>query len=392
MSTEKLVIGIPREILAAETRVAATPETVAEIVAAGHRVLVEAGAGDRAFIDDARYTESGAEVVQNAQDIYRQASVILKVKEPQFNEKLGKQEAELYTEGTVLICFLHPANKSNHEMLNILARRGITSYTLDGVPRISRAQQMDALTAMSTCAGYKATIFAAGHIGGFVPMIPTSFGVLSPSQFLVVGVGVAGLQAIATAKRLGAKVKAIDIRAEANDQARSLGAEIIEFDVPADLAMGQGGYARRLPEEWYAKEREALAPHVATSDAVILSALIPGEVAPIMVDDAMLKQMKKGSTVIDIAVDQGGNCSATRAGEEYDHNGVIISGVKNIPATLPVASTNMFAQSIFHFFSYIFEGGAPRTDSSDEIVGSTMVTYENKIVHTGTLKSMGLAE
>ncbi len=392
MGTEKLVIGVPREILAAETRVAATPETVAEIVAAGHRVLVEANAGDRAFIDDARYTESGAEVVTDAQEIYRQASVILKVKEPQFHEGLGKHEAELYTEGTVLICFLHPANKANHEMLNILARRGISSYTLDGVPRISRAQQMDALTAMSTCAGYKSAIFAASHIGGFVPMMPTPFGVLAPSQFLVVGVGVAGLQAIATAKRLGAKVKAIDIRSEANDQARSLGAEVIEFDVPADLAMGKGGYARRLPEEWYAKEREALAPHVATSDAVILSALIPGELAPVIVDDAMLEQMKKGSTIIDIAVDQGGNCTATRAGEEYNHNGVMISGVKNIPATLPIASTNMFAQSIFHFFSYVLEGGELRTDSSDEIVGSTLVTYENKIVHKGTLKAMGLAE
>lgn len=389
MSDEALIIGIPREILAAERRVAATPETVAELVAQGHRVLVESGAGAGAYIDDSRYLEAGAEIAGNVQEIYNQARVILKVKEPQFHEKLGKHEAELYAEGSTLICFLHPANKLNHSMLKILAERGITAYTLDGVPRISRAQQMDALTAMSTCAGYKAAIFAASYIGGFVPMMPTSFGVIPPKQFLVVGVGVAGLQAIATAKRLGAKVKALDIRPEANDQAKSLGAELVEFNVPTDIAVGAGGYARSLPEEWYAKERLALAPHIATSDAVILTALIPGEVAPILVDDVTIKQMKKGSTIIDIAVDQGGNCSATKPGEEYFYEGVYVSGVKNIPATLPVDSTNMFAQSMFHFFSYIFEGGAARTDATDQIVASTLVTFRNKIVHAGTLKAMG---
>ncbi len=389
MSNNTVVVGIPREILAAERRVAATPETVAELAAQGHRILVESGAGAGAYIEDSRYLEVGAEIVPDVMEIYRQAQVVLKVKEPQFHDKLGKHEAELITEGTTLICFLHPANKINHDMLRILANRGITAYTLDGVPRISRAQQMDALTAMSTCAGYKAAIFAASYVGGFVPMMPTSFGVIPPKQFLVVGVGVAGLQTIATAKRLGAKVKALDIRPEANDQAKSLGAELVPFDIPTDLAIGAGGYARSLPEEWYAREREALAPHVAASDAVILTALIPGEVAPILVDDAMIKQMKKGSTIIDIAVDQGGNCSATKSGEEYYHEGVFVSGVKNIPATLPVDSTSMFAQSMFHFFSYIFESGTARTDTADEIVGSTLVTFQKKIVHAGTLKAMG---
>jgi len=386
-----LVIGIPREIMPGEKRAAAVPETVGKMTAAGAVVLVETGAGSGAFIKDESYREKGAEIVTDVRDLYNRSDLIMKVKEPRFNEKIGRHEAELIREKSVLVAFLHPANPLNHEAVKILAERGITSYTLDGIPRISRAQQMDALTSMSTVAGYKAVIFAANRLGRFIPMMPTSFGIIQPANFLVIGTGVAGLQAIATAKRLGAKVKTLDIRPEANEQARSLGAENIEFDIPGDLAIGKGGYARRLPEEWYEREREILAPHVEQSDAVILTALIPGEMAPKIIDEPLVRKMNRGSVIVDIAVDQGGNCTLTRSGEDYLFEGVTISGILNIPATLPIDATSMFAQNAWHFVSYIVQEGRFKTDTGDEIVHSTLVTCDRNIVHHGTLSAMGLA-
>lgn len=388
MQLEKFIVGIPREIMPGEKRVAAVPDTVAKMVSSGARVLVQSGAGTGAYIDDEMYREKGAEIIDDAKNIYSEANIILKVKEPRLNEETGLHEAEMFPENCVLISFLHPAHSVNHDGLKIMAKRGITSYTLDGIPRISRAQQMDSLTSMSTVAGYKAVIFAANHLGRFIPMMPTSFGIINPAQFLVVGTGVAGLQSIATAKRLGAKVKTLDIRPEANEQARSLGAENVEFEVPEELAIGEGGYAKRLPEEWFTREREALAPQVEKSDAVILSALIPGEVAPKLIDEDMVKRMKKGSVIVDIAVDQGGNCTLTRCGEEYAFEGVTISGIMNVPATLPIDATNMFAQSTYNFFAYIIKDGSVNIDTADEIVHSTMVTHGGEIVHHGTLLAM----
>ncbi len=392
MHLEKVTIGIPREIMPGEKRVSAIPATVEKMIAAGAEVLVETGAGSGAFVNDDEYSEKGAKIIADVLELYKRANVILKVKEPQQHEKIGKHESELFSENSVIISFLHPAHSVNHEGLKIMAKRNITGFTLDGIPRISRAQKMDALTSMSTVAGYKAVIFAANHLGRFIPMMPTSYGIINPAQFLVVGTGVAGLQSIATAKRLGAKVKTIDIRPEANEQARSLGAENIEFEVPQELAVGEGGYARRLPDDWYERERELLAPHVEQSDAIILTALIPGEVAPTIIEDKMVSKMKKGSVIVDVAVDQGGNCSLTRCGEEYSHDGITISGIMNVPATLPVDATNMFAHSTFNFFSYLIENGSVKTDTDDEIVKSTLVTHNGKIVHHGTLISMGMAD
>ncbi|MDW7729843.1 MAG: NAD(P) transhydrogenase subunit alpha [Bacillota bacterium] len=385
-----ITIGIPREIMPGERRVAAVPETISKMIAAGADVLVETGAGNGAYIDDDSYRDKGAEIISDPIELYKRANLVIKVKEPRYHEKLGKHEAELLQQDSILIGFLHPAHSVNHAGLKILAERNITSFTLDGIPRISKAQQMDALTSMSTVAGYKAVIFAAGHLGRFIPMMPTSFGIIQPAQFLVIGTGVAGLQSIATAKRLGAKVKTLDIRPDANEQARSLGAENIEFNIPKEVAVGTGGYARRLDEEWYARERDAIAPHIAQSDAVILTALIPGEVAPRLIDEQMVSTMKKGSVIVDIAVDQGGNCTLTRCGEDYEYNGIIISGIMNIPATLPVDATNMFAQNAWHFISYLVQEGKVNTDIDDDIVHPTLVTTGKRIVHHGALMAMGI--
>lgn len=391
MQLEGVIIGIPREIMPGEKRVAAIPDTVQKMTEAGARVLIESGAGEDVFFTDQNYKEKGAEIIEKTEDLFNEANVILKVKEPNYNENLNKHEVELMKENSTLICFLHPANPENHETVNMLAKKNITSFTLDSIPRIARAQQMDALTSMSTAAGYKTAILAAYHLGRFIPMMPTASGVIPPAEFLVVGTGVVGLQAIGVAKRLGAKVKSIDIRDEANEQAKSLGAELIPFEVPQELAVGEGGYAKRLPEEWYEKEREILAPYIKKSDVVITSGLIPGEVSPILISKETVNDMKKGSVIIDIAVDQGGNCELTKPGEEYMQNGVMISGRKNLPANLPEDATSMFSHNIWHFLSYIFKDGKVQINNEDEVIREPIVTLKGEIIHKGTLQSMGKA-
>ncbi len=388
MKFRGLTIGVPREIMAGERRVAAIPETVEQMVHAGAKVLVEGGAGAKAFIDDQRFIEAGAEVVPGPKEVFRNSHIIIKVKEPGMNESLGEHEVDLMAEGSTLVCFLHPANPANHDIVRKIASRRLTSFTLDSIPRISRAQHMDTLTSMSTVAGYKSAVTAAFYLSRFVPMIPTTAGVTEPAQFLVVGSGVAGLQAIAAAKRFGARVKSIDIRPEANEQARSLGAEVVPFDLPDGLGVGEGGYARQLPDEWYERERETLKSHAEQSDAIILAALIPGEKAPILIDRSIVEATRPGSVIVDISIDQGGNCELTRRGEEYRHGDVLISGVLNVPASLPIDSSRMFAHNTFNYVSFLLDDGALRLDLDDEIVSRSLVTNDGQIVHEGTLKAM----
>ena len=253
-----MIIGIPKEIMQGEARVAATPETVEKFRKAGLTILVESGAGEKSHYYDTQYKEKGAELVYDPEDIYMRADLILKVKEPLFNTDKGKHEVDMMHEGQHLITFIHPASPVNHDMVRNLAQAGVTSLTLDGIPRISRAQNMDALTSMSTCAGYKGIIMAANDLTFFMPQMFTAVGMLKPANVLVVGVGVAGLQALATAKRLGAVTYAMDIRPDAIEQSKSLGAKVIETGIPAEIAVGKGGYAKKLSDEWILKEREEI--------------------------------------------------------------------------------------------------------------------------------------
>jgi len=392
MQFKGLTVGVPREIMDDEHRVAVTPETVEKYVESGAEVLIESGAGAGIYIQDDAYSRKGAEILTDAAEVYSDSDIILKVKEPRFNEKLKQHEAELIKSDGILICFLHPAHSLNHNTVKMLADRGVASFTLDGIPRISRAQQMDALTSMSTAAGYKAVISAAYHLRRFVPMIPTAAGTIKPAEFVVVGTGVAGLQAVATAKRLGAKVKSLDIRKEANEQASSLGAEIINFEVPSDLAEDEDGYARRLSRDWYEEEHKILTPHLHECDAVILGALIPGEEAPILVTDEMVEGMREGSVLVDIAIDQGGNCALSRSGDEYWYENVLLCGLLNIPSKLSIDSTAMLARNIYSFLTHIVSEGNVRIESDDRIIEDTLVTKEGCIVHQGTLKAMDCIE
>ncbi len=383
-------IAIPKEIMANERRVAATPDTVAKYRKQGHEVFVEAGAGVGIFASDEDYRAAGANVVPDVQKLFASGDLILKVKQPMFNQAVGKHEVEMMPKGAVLVTFLHPAAPESHEMVRLLRDRGITAFTMDGIPRITRAQSMDALTSMSTCTGYRAMLDAACHLPKFVPMIGTAIGAVKPAEVLVVGTGVVGLQAVATAKRLGAVVKSWDIREAARKEAGSLGAKADGFEVPAELAMAEGGYAKALPAEWLDRERAALAPVLARADIVILSALVPGEMAPILVTDEMVKAMRPGSVIVDVSIDQGGNCGLTDPGKNVVVHGVTISGIQNIPGRLPVHSTWLYAENICRYVENLFKGRTT-PDMDDEIARSSLVTMGGKIHHRAALQAMGEA-
>ena len=339
-------IGVPKEIMHEEDRVAATPDSVKKYVANGHEVFVEHNAGKGILADDAAYEAAGAKVLQTAQEVYDAAELILKVKEPLFNEETGKHEIDMMHAGQYLITFIHPASPINHEMVKKMAAAGIISMAIEGVPRISRAQSMDALTSMSTVAGYKGTLMAAADLNRFIPMIPTAAGLIKPCKGMVIGVGVAGLQALATMKRLGAVTYACDIRPSAAEQAQSLGAKVVETGVDPELAIGKGGYAKSLPADVLAAEREKIAAVLPEMDIVFLSALVPGELAPVLITEEMVKTMKPGAVIVDIAIDQGGNCAATEPGVQSVKYGVTIEGIKNIPGRLAVSSSFMYAANM----------------------------------------------
>lgn len=385
-----MTVGIPKEIMIGEARVAATPETVKKFIQDGASVLVETGAGEKSLYLDEQYKEAGATLISDVQVLFEKSDLILKVKEPLFNENLKKHEVDMMHEGQHLITFIHPASPVNHEMVHNLAKKGVTSLTLDSIPRISRAQNMDALTSMSTCAGYKGIIMAADDLTVFMPQLFTAVGMLKPANVLVIGAGVAGLQALATAKRLGAITHAMDIRPAGNEQAGSLGAKPIDLGIPEHLAVGKGGYAQTLPEEWLQKERNKIAEVIKDMDIVFCSALIPGKIAPMLITEEMIKSMKNGSVIVDISIDQGGNCEMTSPGEKIIAHNVTIIGIKNIPGLIPTSSTWMFSNNVYNLVKYLSKDGEMKLDLNDEIVSSILVTFNGEIVHSGAREAMGL--
>lgn len=383
-----MIIGIPREIMPGEARVAASPEAVKKYITDGATVLVEQSAGVGSYYLDEHYIDAGAQIINSAEEVYQKADLILKVKEPLFNKTYNKHEVELMHKGQYLITFIHPASPVNHEMVKKLAEYGVISMTLDSVPRISRAQSMDALTSMSTCAGYKGILMAANELPKFIPPMFTAVGAIQPAKVLVIGVGVGGLQALATAKRLGATTYATDIRPAAVEQAQSLGAKVIDLGIPADMAIAEGGYAKELPEDWLVKERAKLTEVIKEMDIVFCGALIPGKIAPILLTEDMVKEMPHGSVIVDISIDQGGNCELTPPGTTEVKHGVTIIGVKNIPGTLATSSTWMFAQNVYNLVKFLTKDGKIELDMADEIVKAILVTIDGKIVHTGALEAM----
>lgn len=387
MKYKGLTFAIPKEILIGEHRVAATPETANLLIKKGARVLVETTAGEGSFFGDNKYKTVGAEIIDDPVTLFKLADIILKVKEPRFNEKLNKHEIDLMDKGKCLICFLHPAAPSNKNMVKQLAAKGVLALTLDSIPRVSRAQAMDALTSMSTVAGYKGLLMAANRLPRFLPMLGTGIGMIQPAKVLVIGAGVAGLQAIATAKRLGAVTTAADIRREACEHAKSLGVQVLDLNIPQEAAVGNGGYAKNLSKEWLKHEQKAIKKSVLEADIVILTALVPGKTAPILITEDMVRAMRPGSIIVDISIDQGGNCELTEAGKTIEKYDVLIYGTQNIPGTVAQSATAMFAKNLYNFIENLIDEGQIKADSNDEIIQSTLVTLNGEVVHKGTLES-----
>ena len=387
-----MIIGIPREIMPGERRVAATPETVEKLVKDGFSVMVEKSAGIGSFYRDDDYLAVGAQLVDDCAEVFTKADLILKVKEPQFNKQKNVHEVDMMHAGQYLIAFIHPAATVNHDMVKNMAAKGVIGLTLDGVPRISRAQNMDALTSMSTCAGYKGIIMAADTLSKFMPQIFCAVGTIKPINALIIGSGVGGLQAIATARRLGAVVYAADIRPDAVEQAKSLGAKVVDLGIPSDVAVGKGGYAKALSREWLEKEKALLQDAVRDMDIVFCSALVPGKLAPVLLDEAAVAGMRPGSVIVDISIDQGGNCAVTVPGEVVVKHNVTINGIKNIPGMLPTSSTWMFANNVYNLVRYLCRNGAMTLDRDDEIVASILTTIDGNVIHAGALEAMGVLE
>jgi NAD(P) transhydrogenase subunit alpha len=375
-----MIIGIIKEIMEGEQRVSAIPETVKKFIDLNCTVFVEKDAGKGSHYSNEDYAAAGAEIVDDCAEVFNRADLILKVKEPQFNNAKNLHEVEMMKKGQYLMTFLHPAAPANRKMIQDLAEKGVISLTLDAIPRISRAQSMDALTSMSTCAGYKGRLMAATHLAKFMPLIGSAVGMVKPANVFVIGTGVSGLRAMATAKGLGASVYSADIRPEANQEAKSLGAKIVETGIPVEIAVSADGkHANALSEEWLAVLRKNIAEAVKNADIVFCSALVLGKIAPVILTDEMVQTMKPGSCIVDISIDQGGNCAITTPGKTDVKHDVIIIGIKNIPGMIPTSSTWLFANNIFNLAKYIMSDGKIVLDMNDEVVSSILVTNEGKV-------------
>jgi NAD(P) transhydrogenase subunit alpha len=370
-SPESVKVAIPKETAQDERRVALVPDTAAKLIAAGLDVTVEQGAGSSAFVPDEVYEAAGVKVVKGAAPLLKDADVVLKVQAPSLDE------VDLLQKGAVLISFLQPATQG--EVVTALAKRGITAFSLELVPRISRAQSMDALSSQASAAGYKAVLIAAGRLGKFFPMMMTAAGTVAPARVLVMGAGVAGLQAIATARRLGAVVSAYDVRPAVKDEVKSLGATFIEL--PLEAQEGQGGYAKEQSEEFLRKQRELIGEHIAKSDVVITTAAIPGRRAPLLVTADMVKGMRPGSIIVDLAAETGGNVELTKAGEDVDVGGVTVIGTRNVPSTMPLHASQLYARNVANLLLHLVKDGAIKLDFADEITKGACVTHGGEIVN-----------
>jgi H+-translocating NAD(P) transhydrogenase subunit alpha len=366
-----LSIGVPRERASGERRVALVPEVVGRLVKEGYEVWVEHGAGEMMNERDAAFVAQGARVVSREEALG--ASVVVKVNPPDPEEIAGMQP------GGVLVGFLSPLDRP--AVSRALAERGVTAFSMELVPRISRAQKMDALSAMSSIAGYRAVLLSAVELPKFFPLLTTAAGTLRPASVLVLGAGVAGLQAIATAKRLGARVFAYDIREAVKEEIQSLGGAFVELEVEVEEAQDSGGYAKALSEEKARRQTELLVPHIAAADVVISTALIPGRPAPLLITQEAVEAMKPGSVIIDLAAPNGGNCALTRADERVLHQDVVILGPTNLPGEMAVHASQMFARTIMAMIQEIATSDGLRLDFENPVIKGACVSHEGQIVN-----------
>jgi NAD(P) transhydrogenase subunit alpha len=373
-----MIVGVPNETAPGERRVALVPDLVPRLTGAGLEVVLEAGAGAAAGFPDSSYQEKGARLEPDA---IGRADILLKVQPPNTDEiaRLG--------EGSTLIGLLLPY--TNAAGIKALAARRVTAFSMELMPRITRAQPMDVLSAMSTVAGYKAVLLAANRLPKFFPLLMTAAGTLTPARVLIIGAGVAGLQAIGTAKRLGSVVEAYDTRPVVKEQVESLGARFVELPLEAKDAEDKSGYARAQSEEFYRKQQEVMGKCVAAADVVISTALVPGQRAPVLITEAMVQAMRPGSVIVDLAAEQGGNCALTEPGQEVVRHGVAIIGPTNLPSTVPFHSSQMYARTVTAFLAHLLKDGRIHLDLNDELTRGPLVTHQGEILHAAVKAALG---
>jgi len=381
-------VFIPRERRPGETRVAATPETVRRMAKLGLESLVERGAGEASLFRDADFEAAGARLATDAGEGWKSADVVLKVAPPDLVE--GSHEAGRLKHGAVLIGFLAPHR--DLEMVRLLATGGVTAFALELLPRVTRAQPMDALSSQASITGYKAVLLAAWRLPKYLPLLMTAAGTIKPARVVVMGAGVAGLQAIATAKRLGAVVEVSDVRQAVKEQVESLGGRFIELPL-AESGEGQGGYAREMGEDFLRRQREIVQRHLAAADAVITTALVPGKPAPRLITAEMVRAMRPGSVIVDLAVEQGGNCELSAPDREITENGVLILGPSNLAAAMPHDASLLYARNVFALLQLLLDKeGKLAPDLNDEILAGSLLTHAGAVVHRPTAERLNLQE
>jgi NAD(P) transhydrogenase subunit alpha len=373
-----VIVAVPREISSGERRVALVPDAVKQLVGKGLEVVVERGAGEGAGFDDAAYERAGAKLESDARALLARADVVLKVQAPTARPD-GSHEIDALRPGTLLVGFLRPLDAP--ELARRLAAAKVTAFAVELVPRITRAQAMDALSSMSSLAGYRAVLLAAEALPRIFPMLVTAAGTIAAARVLVIGAGVAGLQAIATARRLGAIVEAYDTRPAVKEQVESLGARFVELELDTKDAEGAGGYARAQSEEFYARQRELLAKRVAAADVVITTALVPGQRAPVLIEESAVRGMRPGSVIVDLAAEKGGNCACTEADRAVLAHGVRILGPTNLPSDLATNASQMYARNLVTLLLHLVRDGRIALDLEDEITRGALLTHEGAIAN-----------
>lgn len=385
-----ITVGVVSETALGERRVALIPAALSVLNKTGAQMVLESGAGAPAGFPDAEYAAKGVRIAATRAEVFAAAAVILQVRALGANPETGAADLPLFRRGQAAIGFGEPLTAP--EAARALAERGVNFLAMELMPRIARAQSMDALSSMATIAGYKAVLIAADNLARIFPMLMTAAGTLTPARVLVIGAGVAGLQAIATARRLGGVVSGYDIRAAVREQIESLGARFVVLNIEAEAAEDKGGYAKAMSEEFYRRQREALGAVLAEQHVVITTAAVPGKKAPILITREMAARMAPGSLIVDIAAERGGNCELTRPGETVEVGGVRIFGPVNLASAVPYHASQMYARNIATFLKHLIDkGGALALDASDEIVRETLVTYGGEVVHPRVREMMGLA-
>ena len=374
-----MIVGVPREGYPGERRVALVPAMLPNLKKAGLDVLIEAGAGQAAGYLDAEYVEKGAKMAANRKEVFATADIIVQFLCHGANDKTGSADLPLLRKGQALVGFLRPLGTV--KTVQEIAERGVTSFSVELMPRITRAQSMDALSSMATICGYKAVLLAANTLPRMCPMLTTAAGTITPARVLIIGAGVAGLQAIATARRLGAVASAYDMRPAAKEQVQSLGGRFVELAIAAKDAQDASGYAKAQDESFYQKQRELLGKVVAESDVVITAAVIPGKKSPVLVTKDMVERMSPGSVIVDLAAERGGNCELTKPDETAVIHGVTIIGEYNLAAMVPYHASQMYARNVTSFLLHLTKEGKLQLNLQDEIMRETLVTHEGEIVN-----------